>query len=237
MLDSGTTFTYLRSDAFNNIRKNFNNFCKLKSSNGFKLCGGQKVYRDASSPYCANYQQSVYKNLNNFFNSYPRLYLNIGNGVKIVWFPKDYLLYHKTVSPGVETFCTSIRKSAPGRPNSTLGNSFFRHYDIFFNRDHKQISFVRSECDDKALRAYPVHGIKTLVRRIQVLAGSMVGDSAWLVWFGLGLLVIIGNLVWWIRNKRQNEKKLEHTNEALVKEGERQDNGKTSAGAVKLEGN
>lgn len=160
MLDSGTTFTYLRKDAFNYIRANFNSFCKLKSATPFRLCGGSPVYTDTWTPYCAVYKQSEYLNLNNFFNSFPRLYMNIGNNVKVVWFPKDYLLYNKTISPGVESFCTSIRKSPSNRPNSTLGNSFFRHYDIFFDRDGKRISFTRSECDDRALRAYPVHGIR-----------------------------------------------------------------------------
>jgi len=63
--------------------------------------------------------------------------------------------------------------------------------------------------------------------------GSMVGDSAWVAWVGLGLLVVIGNVVWWARKRRQTQKNLEQRTEVLVKNEDRQNVENTSVGAEK----
>lgn len=89
MLDSGTTFTYLRLDAFSLISTQFNNFCKIQSTNGFAKCGKNNLMSNVQK-YCVEYDQAHYKNLENFFNSFPKLYFKLG-AVQIIWFAKDYL--------------------------------------------------------------------------------------------------------------------------------------------------
>merc|ERR1712146_413613 len=93
--------------------------------------------------------------------------------------------------------------------NSTLGSSFFRHYDIYFDRDHKKISFVRSECDDKAARAYPVHGIRALIKHARVLLSSMFaaqpGFASFLVCLLALLTLAVGVLYKNVRKDREEE--------------------------------
>lgn len=207
MLDSGTTYTYLRADAFTQMQNIFNGFCAQKSATKMPLCGGNPRWNRKS--YCANYDPKVYKNINNFFNSFPRFYTQFPNSATHIWFAKDYMMQAISLNSGIQRYCISIMKSQPSRPNSTLGSTFFRHYDIYFDRDHKQISFVRSECDDKAPRAYPVYGIRSLIRKARILLSGMFGVSKGmfdLIFVSIGILLVLVNVGIWIVYKRKNKK-------------------------------
>lgn len=189
MLDSGTTYTYLRGDAFELMATQFNNYCKQKSSNQFDLCGKNLFFKKG---YCATFDQNHYKTLENFFNSFPKLYFKLGVNTTIIWFAKDYLTKSDTSTATQEVFCSSVHPTPPGIANSTLGSSFFRHYDIYFDRDHKNISFVRSECDDKSPRSYPILGIRGLIRSARVLLSSIGGSYiTWGIILGMFFLLIL----------------------------------------------
>jgi len=109
------------------------------------------------------------------------------NKTQIVWFPKDYMYLKTKISPTNLRFCSSINKENMGvNTYSTFGSLFMRHYDIYFNRMKKQISFVRSECEDRSERAYPVSGIKKLVDRARVLVSSILGT-----WAGMFIVLFV----------------------------------------------
>jgi len=166
MLDSGTTYTYLRPDAFNLLSRQFDEACRQKSTLGYALCGQKPAYEKG---YCVTYDATHYKSLDNFFNSFPKLYFKLSGTANIIWFAKDYLTKSDQSNDSNLVFCSSIQVHRVNQTSSTLGSSFFRHYDIYFDRDNKNVSFVRSECDDKSSRSYPILGIRDLVSTARVL--------------------------------------------------------------------
>jgi len=118
MLDSGTTFTYLREDAFSLVQNQFNSYCSQKGTSQFIRCGKNPVIKSGLK-YCVNFDNVHYKNLENFFNSFPKLYFKLGPNVNIIWFAKDYLTKSSPSLTGGQVFCSSIHVLSKGKKNST----------------------------------------------------------------------------------------------------------------------
>lgn len=73
------------------------------------------------------------------------------------------------------------------------------------------VSFVRSECEDRSERAYPVLGIKRLVERARILMSSIMSS-----WVGFGSILVVMAVVLayfayriaimkgWVSNEKEN---------------------------------
>ena len=108
-----------------------------------------------------------------------RIRLRIANKGELVWFPKDYFELTTKYSEDHMKFCSSINMENMGTGTySTFGSLFFRHYDVYFNRTQKTVSFVRSECEEKDERAYPIKGIKDVVANARILIGSLFASNS-----------------------------------------------------------
>lgn len=192
IVDSGTTFTYLNGGLWTQTKKNFDNWCrttKKKTARG-KICDGKK---SLVSNFCGRYKPSVHGSYDNFFENFPKLYFTLEKNNQIIWFPKDYLFKKYTDPKGYEEWCISFEKENMGKHKfSTLGALFMRHYDVYFNRRNKTLSFVRSECEDNAARSYPVKGIRELVAKARILLGSMLGNNTGIVTVLFLMLVLLG---------------------------------------------
>jgi len=66
---------------------------------------------------------------------------------QFVWFPFDYLKKENT-KDGKVVYCTQFRV-AEGTEASSLGTSFMKHYDFFFDRINSKLIIFRSTCDEK----------------------------------------------------------------------------------------
>jgi hypothetical protein len=75
MLDSGTTFTYLKSDVFSDMADNITEFCNIGENCG----GGQN--RTFNDDFCKTYEPSLHGDLQNFFGTFPKLYFKLKGGV------------------------------------------------------------------------------------------------------------------------------------------------------------
>lgn len=189
LLDSGTTFTYLLRPVFAKLAKNITDWCKKTKSPHGAICGGKPVFTNS---YCVEYHKKDYGSTDNFLATFPNLYFRIANKGELVWFPKDYFELTTKFSDDHMKFCSSVNQEDMGTGQySTFGSLFFRHYDVYFNRTQKTVSFVRSECEDRSKRAYPIMGIKKIVKRVRILMGSLFGSS-----YGIfGIFLVIAGLI------------------------------------------
>ena len=155
LIDSGSTYTFLLEPVWNELVRKFDNHCfesRIKN-----VCGGKP---NLVKNYCVVYSKSKFGSLKEFYATFPTLNFNLHNRAKIFWFPEDYLFKKYRYWP---VYCLSILPENLNNDKSTFGNYFMRHYDIYFNRQRKTISFVRSKCEDKSTRDFRVRGINKLV--------------------------------------------------------------------------
>jgi hypothetical protein len=177
LLDSGTTYTYFTKEIFMQLRSDFGEFCGKPAAGGRPACGGKPKL---DNTYCVVYDPSVYGNLETFYGTFPKFYFNLDNSAEIVWFPKDYLFTNSELSNSNIEFCSSINmedQETTRNQFSTFGSLFLRHYDIYFDRKKSEVSFVRSECEDRNLSSYPVQGIRTLIQKFRVFISAVLGAS------------------------------------------------------------
>ena len=197
MVDSGTTYSYLRTDVFIHLQKTFIDFCNAVKGR----CANRPILTDN---YCVVYKPDLYGNdINKFFDSFPRIYFRLENNHDIIVFAKDYL-YKK--APNI--WCSSMRSEASnGSMPSVIGSQFLRHYDIYFNRTKKTMTFVRSICDDHLISSYPVMGIRLLLKNIKnaVYSSAVKIKTARI----FPLVIIFGCFImvffWWKVNSVSNK--------------------------------
>jgi hypothetical protein len=191
IVDSGTTFTYLNGGLWGTTKTHFENWCKTTAPRAKgKICEGMMTLK---ASYCPMYDPKIHGERDNFFANFPKLYFSLENGAQIIWFPKDYLYKTGNKPDGKEEWCISFQKENQSMNSySTMGALFMRHYDVYFNRTKKTLSFVRSECEDKNKASYPVRGIKALVNRARILVGAMLASKTGVTMVLLILLVLLG---------------------------------------------
>lgn len=52
-------------------------------------------------------------------------------------------------APTTHKICQAFRRSGNSGSEFLIGNIFMKHYDFNFDRDTRQVSFVRSFCDEE----------------------------------------------------------------------------------------
>ena len=139
MLDSGTTFTFLRADVHDRILNGINWYCQGKKAR----CAGLRNYDQNS---CTDYNPARYPNKQDFYDTFPNIVIMFGKTGKYVWRAKHYLKKVESYGSyeGVK-YCNSINKKEGG-PN-LLGHMFMRGHDFTFERDNYRVSFIESDCE------------------------------------------------------------------------------------------
>jgi hypothetical protein len=227
IIDSGTTYTYFLKPLFRHVRLQFNRWChnhnsKKKAQYG-KSCGGKPIFK---TDYCVMYDAKLYNNnIDNFFANFPKLFFRLENHYTYIWFPKDYMFRQGSGGDkqgGYETWCSSInQESMLGNTYSTFGTLFLRHYDVYFNKARKTVSFVRSECEDKAKRSYPIMGIHNYIKKAKIAMASFFSSTSGMViclFMVLAILAYSANRVYQMRKNADSETKVENDEKNLGQE-------------------
>lgn len=129
-LDTGTTFVYVSKPFYAQIVSTFSHFCKQSKGN----CGGNKGYQE-----CYKYIPFMFRNDDDFMNTFPVFDFQFEGGAVVKWFPQDYFVG----GPENEGYkCIGIKVLK----DMILGALFMRNYDVSFEKNSKSITFVRSNC-------------------------------------------------------------------------------------------
>ena len=73
--------------------------------------------------------------------SFPPLDFMFSENALYRWFPEDYFIFEKRK----DEWCIGMEYLANGL---LLGGVFMRNYDIYFDKVHSQIKFVRAQCNE-----------------------------------------------------------------------------------------
>lgn len=128
--DTGTTFVYLKSDLFDELRYVFHQFCSAREGN----CGRHLQYKD-----CFYFNTSFYDSYQDFVSSFPDILFDIGDQEPFVWTPHDYFTPHIN---DPDYSCVSLK---PFHAN-IFGSMFFKNKDIYFDRKLQIIQFTKANC-------------------------------------------------------------------------------------------
>ena len=136
---------------FNKIVAQFDTFCA--NSKEKSKCAGNKKFGEQ---YCAIYDPKTHGNLEEFYDSHPKIFFKLKNDSLYIWLPQNYLVKNDS-----DQYCAQISKS---EKNATkLGSSFMADYNMYFNRNKHEIKFIRAACDGKK----SVKGINQLVQNFK----------------------------------------------------------------------
>lgn len=139
-LDSGTTYTLLPPSVHKTILKSFSRYCSASKNR----CGGHRTYKENS---CFDQDKNKHDTLDSYFASFPTLQVGLGESGIYIWKPADYLAQGSNpYDSAVVTYCNIILKS-PDEDTATLGNTFMRHHDIYFDRPRQMLEIVEADCD------------------------------------------------------------------------------------------
>jgi len=145
IFDSGTTYIWLPSTVFRTLRDSMAHSCKNNEGN----CLGY-TYPETLISGCIMHREDSGISFDKVMSSLPPLTFMLGEKPNIAVYtllPQEYILKYPTAQKGQSRLCSSFRDG--GYSSLLLGNQFMRHYDIHFNRDRRELSFIRSQCDEK----------------------------------------------------------------------------------------
>jgi len=126
IIDSGTTYTYMGSMAYNALKGAIMTYCK-----GHNCCGG-----DCPQSTCWNLASA--KVLDNF----PDVQVIFGN-VKTTWVPSAYMYRRGHTN----TWCYSFQDDGPGA-STVLGAAWMLKQEIVFNMENKSIGIAQANCPE-----------------------------------------------------------------------------------------
>lgn len=129
-LDTGTTFVYFSPELFGKFMFFIGNFCAEQPDR----CGRKGSYQE-----CYHFNKNRYKDLNEFYATFPKMTFKFNGDMVWDWFPQDYLVQ---ALDSTNHFCIGVKSLK----DIILGAVFMRNYDIYFDKLKKQVSFVRSNC-------------------------------------------------------------------------------------------
>ena len=129
-LDTGTTFVYFGSQLFSKFSFFITNFCSDNPEN----CGRHNKYQE-----CYPFNKHAYKDIDEFFATFPKLTFKFNKDVEWAWYPQDYMVAALGSSAH---YCIGVK----ALKDIILGAVFMRNYDIHFDKVKKKVHFVRSNC-------------------------------------------------------------------------------------------
>jgi len=123
MIDSGTTYTYMRSSNYRALRDTIENYCRGHSCGGTKH--GTKCWTLSDGP-----------------SKFPHISV-LFDGIETKWVPKAYL-YRKGSS---QTYCYGFEDDGPSA-NTVLGAVWMMHQDIVFDMEKSEVGIAAAKCPE-----------------------------------------------------------------------------------------
>lgn len=136
MFDSGTTFTFFPRDIHGKAMDQLGKYCRKLGKDG---CRGVTSFDEDT---CVTIDAKIYPNTDDFFKVFPPIIFKLEGGAKYVWEAREY--FHRRSFANPPQFCMTFKTSI--FPIPIFGNTFMRNYDIYFDRVHSKIRFIRSQC-------------------------------------------------------------------------------------------
>lgn len=143
MFDSGTTFTFFPRDIHEAAMKQLAKHCTKRGKNG---CHGLKTFDEDT---CFKIDPKKFPNADDFFKVFPPIIFKLEGGAKYVWEPREY--FHKRFFLKDVQYCMTFKVSM--FPVPIFGNTFMRNYDIYFDRVHSRIKFVKAQCGTEPVQS------------------------------------------------------------------------------------
>ena len=137
--DSGTTLVQMPANVRNSLFRTMGQWCKSDQKN----CGGYNMV--SPSVMCFKFKDSIYSNVKEWKNSFPKITFMFEGDKPYIFHPSEYMHPYDPEDGKLNNWCLGIRE-LPGRV--ILASNFMSHYDIFFDRVSKSLSFVRSRCNE-----------------------------------------------------------------------------------------
>ena len=100
------------------------------------------------------YKKSRDGDIEEFVNTYPVIDFKLGSHGEALFklFPREWMVrYPIKGKPDEFKLCPAFRGRTFGN-SALIGNQFMKHYDFHFDREHKIMSFVRSQCDESGVK-------------------------------------------------------------------------------------
>ena len=140
ILDSGTTLSYLPKKHYGRLLERFKAFCADQKHR----CGGVSTFE---SEVCVEQNKSSHASIDDFLDSFPVLAFGIGHKGVINWRPKDYLMKKQNLFDSSSVIhCLSVIEAHEGM-TPTLGSTFMRQHEIFFDRGQLTVQITESSCE------------------------------------------------------------------------------------------
>ena len=114
-------------------------WCAGKSSR----CGGYDELN--STQMCFKFSRDHHSNIKDWKNSFPVLNFMFDKDHPYSFHPTEYMHPYDPDDGKLNNWCLGFRE-LPGR--FILASNFMSHYDIFFNRQEKTLTYIRSQCNE-----------------------------------------------------------------------------------------
>lgn len=135
MIDSGTTYTYMRSSNYRALMSAIETYCRGHQCGGTKH--GTKCWTLPHGP-----------------EKFPHISV-IFDGVETKWVPKAYF-YRKGRT---DTYCYGFEDDGP-RANTVLGAVWMTHQDVIFDMEKNEVGIAPASCPEYKDRDRPSHSAK-----------------------------------------------------------------------------
>lgn len=132
MIDSGTTFTYMSRNQYNEIDNIVQELCR----NGTVECLGSREKEN-----CYRFKPSSNFTLKDFFQSFPVFKFTSGEQT-IKWFPSEYFYEDRT-----EVYCVAIDPYSTDS-RMVIGGSMMRQSMYVFDITNRKVGVTRARCSD-----------------------------------------------------------------------------------------
>lgn len=138
LFDTGTTHTLFPEYIHAKVMKQLSVQCMKLGKHG---CRGLTHFNQNT---CVSIDLKKYKSADEFFSVFPPLTFEFQNGAKMVWMAREY--FHLKYDTTPAHYCLTFKPQ--GNSQALFGNTFMRHYDIFFDRVNSEIHYVKAHCDN-----------------------------------------------------------------------------------------
>lgn len=137
--DSGTTLVQMPREVRGPVFKFMESWCAEKN----ERCGG---YHDVNAnQMCFKFNRNYHSNIKDWKNSFPVLTFMFDKDKPYNFHPTEYMHPFDPDDGKLNNWCLGFRE-LPGR--FILASNFMSHYDIFFNRQEKTLTYIRSQCNE-----------------------------------------------------------------------------------------
>ncbi|SOV24289.1 plasmepsin V [Plasmodium sp. DRC-Itaito] len=165
LVDSGSTFTHIPENIYNQINYYLDILCIQDMTNVYEINKRLKITNKSLNKPLVYFEdfntalKNIIQNENlcikivdgvqcwKSLEHLPNLYITLSNNYKMLWKPSSYL-YKK------ETFwCKGLEKQVNNKP--ILGLTFFKNKQVIFDLQQNQIAFVESKCPSHLTTSRP----------------------------------------------------------------------------------